>query len=167
MFWLLVLSTVFLGVCVTVFLLTRDSMRASRVRREESFSLSPTENNNDATMINAMMHEKLSGTTPSNPAALFSGQSDKETDALADTLAQVKENPMLPTAPKAYLRMEERDESLERLLVLHAQGQRSASRTPQTPPREFSIEATEKEEDPLEHEKEIPLPKTSQKDNTT
>ena len=167
MFWLLVLSIVFLGVGVIVFVLTRDSFRASRARRETPCVALSVEKISDAATINTLMHEKLAGPTPSNPATLFSGQGGKETDVLADTLAQVKETPMLPTAPKAYLRMEERDESLERLLLRHAQGQGSASRTPLMPPREFSIEAREKKEGQLEHENVIPLPETWQKDKKT
>ena len=153
MFWLLVLSTVFLGVGVIVFVLTRDSFRASRDSREDSFVVSSMEKSSDATIINTMMREKFTGPTPSNPATLLSGQGGKQTDALADTLAQVKENPMLPTAPKFYLRFEERDESLEHMLVRRSQVQGRSGRTPHPPPREFSIEVTEKKEGSLEHEK--------------
>ena len=68
MFWLLALSTVFLGVGVIVFVLTRDSFRASRDSRGTSFAATPATESSDATIINTMMHEKLAGPTPSNPA---------------------------------------------------------------------------------------------------
>jgi hypothetical protein len=97
-----------------------------------------------------MMREKLPAPHPSNPTTLVPVQCDKETDTLADTLTQLKENPILPTAPKAYLRLEERDESLEHLLI-----RRVAGLNPTPQPREFSIGVTEKNEVPLEHEKEL------------
>jgi len=155
MLWSLLLSIVFLGVGVgvIVFILTSDSFRASRARRKTPTVVSPTERSSDATTINAMMREKLTPPPPSNPATLFSGQNSKETDALADTLDQVKENPILPSAPKSYLRLEERDQSLEHLLARRIPGQEKVSREP--PPREFSITVTEKNEPPLEHEKEL------------
>jgi hypothetical protein len=145
MFWLVVLSTVFLGVGAIVFVLARDVGRDLRVRRETPPATLPAQPNGDAVAINTLMREHLRAPPPSHPAALFSGQQDKETDALADTLAQVKENPLLPTGPKVYLRLEERDESLERLLIRRIQGQEGAGRTP-PPPGEFSIAVTEKKE---------------------
>jgi len=147
--WLLILSIVFLGVGVIVFVLTRDSFRASSTRRKPSPVASPTKKTCTAA-INTMMREKLPAPHPSNPATLFSGHHDKETDALADTLGQLKENPILPTAPKTYLRLEERDESLEHLLI-----RRIAGLNPAPQSREFSITVTEKNEAPLEHEKEL------------
>ena len=152
MFWLLVLSTVFLGVSVIVFVLTRDSFRASRARRETPPVASPVKRSSDATTINAMMREKLPTPSPSHPATLFSGQCGKETDAFADTLAQVKENPILPSESKAYLRLEEHDDSLDRLLIQRIRGQGGMS---QAPPREFSIGVTEERAPPLEHEKQL------------
>ena len=163
MFWLLVLSTIFLGIGVIVFLLTRDSFRASRTRRETPIIASPVKKYSDASAINAMMQEKLppQPATP-NPATLFPGQNAEEMDALADTLDQVKENPILPTTPKAYLRLEEHDDDLERLLIrsIHRPGG-----TLQTPPREFSIGVTEEREALLEHEKEILRSEIEQKNN--
>ena len=151
MSWLLLLSIVFLGVGVIVFVLTRDSFRSSSTRRKPPRVASPTQKKRDSASINTMMREKLPEPHPSNPATLFSGHNGKETDALADTLAQLKENPILPTAPKAYLRLEEHDASLEHLLI-----RRIAGRSPAPPqPREFSITVTEKNEAPLEHEKEL------------
>jgi len=143
MLWVLLLSIVFLGVGVgvIVFILTSDSFRASRTRWKTSTVASPTQRSSDATTINAMMREKLVAPPPSNPATLFSGQNSKEADALADTLDQVKESPILPSAPKSYLRLEERDEGLEHLLTRRMQGQEKVSREP--PPREFSITVTE------------------------
>jgi hypothetical protein len=149
MFWLLVLSTVFLGIGVIVFVLTRDSFRASRARRETSLVAPPVKNNSGATAINTMMQEKLPVPPPSHPATLFSGQGVKETDDLADDLAQVKESPILPSESRAYLCLEEHDDSLERLLIRRVPGA-GASREP---PREFFIGVTEKKEAPLEHEK--------------
>ena len=149
MFWLAVLSIVLLGVGVIVFILTRDSFHASRTRRETPLVASPVEKISDATAINTLMQEKLPAPPPSHPAALFSGQSGKETDALADTLARVKDNAILPSEPKAYLRFEEHDDSLDRLLIRNAGG--AGAR--QLPAREFSIGVTEKKEPPLEYEK--------------
>ena len=149
MFWLLVLPSALLGVGVIVFVLTRDSFRAPGARRKAAAS--STEKSSDAMAINAMMQEKLSTSSPSHPAMLLSGQDSKEADTLADTLAQVKENPILPSAPKVYLRLEERDDSLDRLFARRIPGQGEAG----SPPREFSIGVTEKKEAPLEREKEM------------
>ena len=151
MFWLVVLSIASIGVGVMAFVLARDVVHAYRARREEPLAASPAQHDSDATAINTLMREKLVAPPPAHPATLLGGQHDKETDALGDTLAQVKENPILPTAPKAYLRLEERDESLERLLIQYAPGRGGMNRD-QPPPREFSIEVTEKTEAPLEHE---------------
>ena len=149
MFWLLVLSTVFLGIGVIVFVLTRDSFRASRSRRETPLIASPVKKIRDATDLNTMMQKKLPpAPPPSHPAALFSGQNGKETDALADTLAHVTNNINLPSGPKAYLRYEEYDDSLDHLLIRHAGGA-GANRVPA---KEFSIGITEKQEPSLEHE---------------
>ena len=153
MFWLVVLSTVFLGVGAVVFVLAREAFPASRARREASDAVFPARKGCDAKAINSLMREKLAAPPPSHPAALFSGQHDEEADALADTLAEMKEIPLLPTAPKAYLRLEERDESLERLLIRYTPGRGGVHRE-QPPPREFSIGVTERTEPPLEHEKE-------------
>jgi hypothetical protein len=144
MFWLVVLSTAFLGVGAIVFVLARDAFRGSRVHRETPTALSVQQNGN-ATAINTLMREHLHAPPPSHPAALFSSQHDNEADAFADTLAHVKENPVLPIEPKSYLLLEERDESLERLLARHSPGQRGIGRTP-PPPKEFSIAVTEKKE---------------------
>jgi hypothetical protein len=141
MFWLLVLSTVFLGIGVIVFVLTRDSFHASRARREFPLTAFPMQESGDAMTINTIMQKTVDAPPPPNPATLFCAQSGKETDAFADTLAKVKGNPMLPATPKAYLRLEELDDSLDHLLVRHIPGQREAS---QTPPREFAITVTEK-----------------------
>ena len=153
MFWLVVLSTVFLGVGAIVFVLARDAFHAPRASREASPTASFMQKDSDAAAINTLMQENLSAPPPGHPATLFSGQHDEEADDLADTLAEVKEIPMLPTAPKAYLRLEERDESLERLLIRYAPGRGGVNRE-QPPPREFSIGVTEKTEAPLELEKE-------------
>ena len=150
MFWLLVLSTAFLGIGVVVFVLTRDSFRASRNRRETPLAAYPVEKNSDTTAINTMMQEKLPAPPPSHPAALFSGQNGKEADDLADTLTKVSEKTNLPSGAKAYLRLEEHDDTLDRLLIRRAGGQRAAG---QAQPKEFSIGVTEKKEPPLEHEK--------------
>jgi len=150
MFWLLLLSIVFLGVGVIVFVLTRDSFRASHTRQEPPSVVSPVTKTRDATSLNTMMQEKLPAPSPSNPATLLAGQSTKETDALADSLVQMKENPILPTAPAAYLRLEERDESLERLLI-----RRITGLNPAPQPTEFSIGVTEKNEAPPQHEKKL------------
>ena len=151
MFWLVVLSTVSLGVGVIVFVLARDAFPASRVRREASKLSVPR--GGDAKAINTLMREKLAVPPPAHPAALFSGQHDQETDALAETLAQVRENPMLPAAPKAYLRLEEREDSLEHLLRRYIPARGGVNRE-QPAPREFSIVVAEKSEAPQEHEKE-------------
>ena len=164
MFWLLALSTVLLGVGVLVFILTRDAFRASRARRERSVVASPVKKNSDATTINTMMQEKLPAPSPSCPSTLFAGQNAKDTDDFADTLAQMKENPILPHEPKAYLRLEEHSDDLEHMLIRHSQGPRGAR---QTPPREFSIELTEKKEMPLEHEKEMFRSETGQNGERT
>ena len=148
--WLLLLSMVFLGVGVIVFVLTRDSFRASSTRRKPLPVASPTQTSSDAAAINTLMREKLAAPLPSCPTTLLSGQNDKETDTLADTLAELQENPILPTAPKAYLRLEERDESLDHLLV-----RRITGGSPAQQPREFSIAVTEKNEAPPEHGKEL------------
>jgi hypothetical protein len=116
--------------------------------------------NNDATTINTLMRENLRAPPPPHPATLFAGQHDKEADAVADTLAQVKPNLILPTAPKAYLRFEEHDDSLDRLLIQRARGQKEVNQ-----PREFSIGVTEKHEAQLEHEKEMFRAETGQKGN--
>jgi hypothetical protein len=50
--------------------------------------------------------------------------------------------------------LEERDESLERLLIRYAPGRGGVNRE-QPPPREFSIEVAEKQEAPLEHAQEM------------
>jgi hypothetical protein len=63
----------------------------------------------------------------------------------------VNEKTNLPSGPKAYLRLEEPDVSLDRLLIRRAGGQRAAD---QAQPKEFTIGVTEKKEPPLEHEKE-------------
>ena len=155
MFWLLVLSTVFLGVCVIVFILTRDSFHASRSRSETLPTESPVNKSCNATTINTMMREKIPAPPPSHPATLLFGQHGKEADAFAETLARVKENPSLPNVvSKAYLCLEERDDGMDYLLTRHA---RIQGKTAQAPTREFSIGVTEKKEAPLEHEKE-PLP---------
>ena len=150
MSWLLLLSIVFLGVGVIVFVLTRDSFRASSTHRKPLPVASPLQTPNDAATINTLMREKLAAPLPSCPTTLFSGQNDTEADSLADTLAQLEENPILPSAPKAYLCLEERDESLEHLLI-----RRISGRNPAPQPREFSIAVTEKDEAPLEREKEL------------
>ena len=152
MFWFVVLSTVLLGVGAIVFVLARDAFHAPHARREAPNAASPEQQGSDA--INILMREKLAAPPSPQHATLFAGQHDKETDALADSLAEVKEIPQLPTAPKAYLRLEERDESLERLLIRYTPGRGGVNRE-QPPPREFSIGVTEKTEPPLEHEKEI------------
>ena len=152
MFWLMVLSIVFLGVGAIVFVLARDAFRESRVRRETPPVASSVQKNGDAAAINTLMREKLRAQPPPPPAALFSGQCGKEADAVADTLAHVKQNLILPTAPKAYLRFEEHDDSLDRLLIQRVRGQGEAN---WFQPREFSIGVTEKNETPLEHEKEV------------
>jgi len=145
MFWPVVLLAV-LGVGAIVFMLTRDSFHASRARRETPSVASPVQSNRDATAINAMMQQNLPAPSPSPPAALFADQCGKETDAFADTLAQVQEKTILIDEPKAYLRLEEQDDSLEHLL-----SRRLPGRVPdQAPPREFSIGITEKHEAPLE-----------------
>jgi len=149
MFWLLILSIVFLGVGVIVFVLTRDSFRASGARRDPPSAASPAQKTCAAATINTIMREKLPEPQPSNPATLVSGHHDKEADTLADTLDQIKENPILPNTPKAYLRMEESDESLEHLLI------RRIGEKPAPQPQEFSITVTEKDEAPLECEKEL------------
>ena len=154
MFWLVVLSTVCLGVGVIVFVLARGAFHASRSRREASRVATSVQKDSDASAINTLMREKLAAPPPSHPAALIAGQYDKETDALAESLAEVKEIPMLPAAPKAYLRLEERDESLERLLSRYAPERGGVNRA-HPPPREFSIGVTEKTETPLEHEKDM------------
>ena len=143
MFWLVVLSIAF-GVGVIVFILTCDSFRASRSRRETPPVASPGESSS-ATEINAMMQQKLSAPPSSHPAVLLSEHCGKETDDFADTLAQVKEKPILIDGPKAYLRLEEHDDNLERLLIRHLPGKD----TDQASPREFSIGVTEKNEPPF------------------
>jgi hypothetical protein len=156
MFWLLVLSIVFLGVGVIVFVLTRDSFRASRVRRETPPVAPSMQKKGDAAAINTLMQEELSAEPPPHPAVLLTGPYDKEADALADTLANVKENPILPTEPPAYLRLEEHDDSLDRLLIQRVR--RRGGMIPPLPPpkpREFSIEVTERKEPLLECEKEM------------
>ena len=160
MFWLVVLSTVFLGVGVIVFVLARDAFFAPRADSETPQAAIPAQQGSDVTAINTLMQEKLAAPPASHPSALLAGQHDKETDALADTLAQVGENPMPDNTPKAYLRLEERDESLERLLFRYTPG-RTGMNGAQLPPREFSIEVTEKPESPTEYEREMPA-----KDNT-
>ena len=158
MFWLMVLSIVFLGVGAIVFVLARDAFRESRVRRETPPAVSLAHKNGDAAAINSLMRENIHAPPPPPPAALFAGQHGKEADAVADTLAHVKQNLILPTAPKAYLRFEEHDDSLDRLLIQRVRGQGEASR-----PREFSIGVTEKNEAPLECEKEMFRSATGQK----
>ena len=150
MFWLVVLSIVVL-VGAIVLTLTRDSFRASSVRRETPLVASPVKKSSDATAINTMMQEKLPVPPPSHPAALFPGLCRNEADALADTLARVKDNPIMLNETKAYLRLEEHDDSLERLLFQHIPGAQAS----QEPPREFSIGVTEKASPPSEHEKEM------------
>ena len=145
MFWLVVLSTVFLGACVIVFVLARDAFRESRARRETPPTASPVQPSGDAAAINTLMRERLHAPPPAHLAALLAGQHDREADAFADSLARVQENPMLPTEPKAYLRLEESDESLERLLSRRFQGPDGLGRT-SPPPKEFSIAVTEKKE---------------------
>jgi hypothetical protein len=93
-----------------------------------------------------MMREDIPAPPPSHPATLLSGQNGKEADALADTLARVRENPILPTAPKAYLRWEEHNDELERLLIRRSQRQGGANTAPA--PREFSIGVTEEKAAP-------------------
>jgi len=145
MFWPVVLLAV-LGIGAIVFMLTRDSFRASRARRETPPVASPVQRSSDASAINAMMQQKLPPPSPSPPAALFADLCGKEADAFADTLAKVQEKPILIDGPKTYLRLEEQDNTLEHLLARRLQG-----RGPdQAPPREFSIGVTEKKEAPLE-----------------
>ncbi|MCL1985096.1 MAG: hypothetical protein FWG59_01425 [Betaproteobacteria bacterium] len=147
MFWLLVLPTVFFGVAVIVFLLARDSFRTSRAGQKPSAAASSAKKSGCASAINTMMQNKLPAPPPAHPATLFSGQNAKEADVFADTLARMKENPILPNTSNAYLRLEEHDNSLEHLLTRRSPGRREPG---QAPPREFSIVVTEKEQASLE-----------------
>jgi len=150
MFWLLVLSTAFLGVGAIIFILMRDSFRISRTRSGEDRT--SAQKNGDAALINTMMQKKIPTPPPSPPAALFSGHNGKEAETFADTLAHMKEKPILPSTPKAYLRLEEHDNNLEHLLIRGTQRPWEAAKAP---PREFSIEVTEKEQAPSEQKKEL------------
>ena len=147
MFWLVVLSTVVL-VGAMLFVLTRDAFRAFRLHRETPLAASPVKKSSDAKGINAMMQEKLPVPPPFHPAALFSGQCRNEADALADTQANLQNTPIMLNETKTYLRLEEHDDSLERLLFRRIPG----AQAHQEPPREFSIGVTEKKKPPLEHE---------------
>jgi len=147
MFLFVVLST---ALCVSgiVFWLVRESFRASRARKETPPVVSPVERSSDATAINAMMKQKLPAPPASQPVVLFTENCAKETDALADTLAQVPEKPILIDESKAYLRLEEHDDALESLLARRGLGRGGY----QAPPREFSIGVTEKKAGSLEQE---------------
>jgi len=147
MFWLVVLPIV-LGIGAIVFILTRDSFRASRTRLDTPSVASPVQRSSDASAINTMMQQKLSAPAPSYSPTLLPEQCDKETADFSDTLAQLKEKPLLIDEPKLYLRLEEDDDRLERLLFRRLPG-RVAD---QISPREFSIGVTEKRESPPEHE---------------
>ena len=151
MFLLVVLSTV-LGVGVIVFILTRESFRASRVRPETPPVAPSMKKSSDVADINDLMRRKLPAPLPqSRPAVLFSERSAAEADAFADILAQAPEKPILLNESKAYLRLEEDDDSLERLLMRRLPGKGAH----QAPPREFSIGVTEKNEPSPEREKTI------------
>jgi hypothetical protein len=147
MFWLVVLPIV-LGIGVIVFILTRDSFRASRVSQKTPPAAFPAKSNCNATAINTMMQQTLSAPPPSNPPTLLPEQCDKETEDFSNTLAQLKENPLLIDVPRLYLRLEEDDDRLERMLFRRLPG-RGAD---QISPREFSIGVTEKRESPPKHE---------------
>jgi hypothetical protein len=152
MFWLLVLSTVVLGIVVIVFMLMRDPFRTSHARREGSDSASSPAKDDGFTIINMMMQEKLPVQPPPHPATLFLGQNGKEADTFGDTLAQVKETPLLPNKSKAYLRLVEYDNTLEYLLTRRIRKQEKVSLAP---PQEFSIELMEKKQPSLEREEKL------------
>jgi len=149
MYWLVVLLIAF-GVGGIVFLLVREAFRASRNRRETPTVASPVQRSSDASAINALMKQKLPVSSSPQPVTLFTENCTKETDDIADTLDKVPEKPILLDESRAYLCLEEEDDTLERLLVRRSPGRGKE----QSAPKEFSIGVTEKKISQLGQENE-------------
>jgi hypothetical protein len=140
MLWIVITASVLAGVGLLVFVLTRDSFRAAR--NGGGAGPLPEERKNGAARLNSLVREKTPSAGKEPVSSLLPAPEHAETEDFADTLARLPRNAVLPQAPKAYLRMVEEDDEIDRLLTA---GRKRGSARYTLPAREFRIEAVEKD----------------------
>jgi hypothetical protein len=141
MLWLVITASVLAGVGLLIFVLTRDSLRAAR--NGGGAGPLPEERENGAARLNNLVREKTPSAGKDPAASLLPRPEHAETEDFADTLARLPRNAVLPQAPKAYLRMVEEDDEIDRLLAARRGG---SARRYTLPAREFRLEVVKEEE---------------------
>ncbi len=164
MAWLLGFAFVAALVGVFVFVLMRDSFRARAGARGENPAAPASPGEGDkAARLNALVREHL---PVAEESAVHLPPEHEDAEKIAEGLGEVVDNPVLPQAPKAYLRMVVEDDTLERLLSRNSRAPSSYT----LPGREFHIEVgEERPAEPPERktpEKRPPHPAAARRDTS-
>ena len=142
MLWMIILGSVLAGVGLLVFFLVRDSFGVGRKTGSEASTILPAQDARDIEHLNSIMNAHTHKAAAPTPEALVTEQ---EQEFLAESLAEVAKNPVLPQAPQPYLRMVEPDTNIDKLLQRFLPG----GARPSGSVGDFWIELTE--ERSLEH----------------